>query len=227
MGGAARFEMSDSSERMAQAAIARQPGARVVRPLTFSSDAELVEAVRRDDPAARALLFDRFAPHVRRVLARLLGTDPDLSDALHDVFVQVLSSIDKLAEPSSLKAWITTIAVYTARGRIRRRARRRWLRLLPPERVPEMPAPVADEEIDEALRATYRVLDALPADERIVFALRFIEGMALREVAAACGVSLATIKRRLARAEASFVARAGTEAALDRWLAGSKRWGEP
>jgi RNA polymerase sigma-70 factor (ECF subfamily) len=42
--------------------------------------------------------------------------------------------------------------------------------------------------------------------------------MELTEVAASCGVSLATIKRRLARAQASFVGAAAREPALLEWL---------
>jgi RNA polymerase sigma-70 factor (ECF subfamily) len=58
----------------------------------------------------------------------------------------------------------------------------------------------------------------LPADERIPFALRFIDGMELTEVARACTVSLATIKRRLSRAEQRFTAFAALEPALAEWL---------
>ena len=70
----------------------------------------------------------------------------------------------------------------------------------------------------------YRVLDVLPVDERIPFALRFIDGMELTEVAAACDVSLATIKRRLARSEKRFVAVAARYPELGPWLEGGARW---
>ena len=78
-----------------------------------------------------------------------------------------------------------------------------------------------------ALVATYAALDALPVDERIAFALRFIDGMELTEVAAACETSLATIKRRLDRASASFEAEARRQPALEAWLEGGSRWGNP
>jgi RNA polymerase sigma-70 factor (ECF subfamily) len=53
--------------------------------------------------------------------------------------------------------------------------------------------------------------------------LRFIDGMELVEVADACSVSLATIKRRLARAQKRFSAMARTYPELDEWVSG----GEP
>ena len=56
------------------------------------------------------------------------------------------------------------------------------------------------------------------------FALRFVDGMELTEVAAACETSLATIKRRLARAGARFEAAARRQPVLEEWLEGGTRW---
>ena len=101
---------------------------------------------------------------------------------------------------------------------------RRWLSFLPWSELPEVEAPAAADEELEALRRTYAILDELPADERIALALRVIDGMDLADVAAACGVSLATIKRRLQRAEAAFLERARREPSLEGWLEGGARW---
>ena len=74
-------------------------------------DAALVSALRNGEPAARAELFDRYAAHAQRVLARVLGHDAELADLLHDVFARALTQIDRLEDPSALKAWLTMIAV--------------------------------------------------------------------------------------------------------------------
>jgi RNA polymerase sigma-70 factor (ECF subfamily) len=78
--------------------------------------------------------------------------------------------------------------------------------------------------VSEALRATYAVLAELPADERIVFALRHVDGMELIAVAGACGISLATVKRRLGRAQRTFCERAEKHAALVEWLGKGDPW---
>ncbi len=176
-----------------------------------------------DDPSARGELFDRHAPHVQRVLARVLGHDSELPDLLHEVFARALAQIDRLDDPSALKAWLTAIAVFTAREHIRRRTRGRWLRFFASEDLPDVPVVTAGEDVRESLRVTYQVLDRLGVDDRIAFALRFIEGLELGNVAAACGVSINTIKRRLARAEKRFVTLAQREPALREWLEGGTR----
>jgi RNA polymerase sigma-70 factor (ECF subfamily) len=190
-------------------------------------DAALVQGFRRGDPGARAALYDRYADHVHRVLYRVLGFDRDLADLHHDVFVRALASLPKLEEPSALKGWLTMIAVHVAHSSITRRRRRSWLWFLPSDEVPEVESSAASGEVLDALRATYAALEKLPADERIAFALRFIDGMELTEVAASCNTSLATVKRRLARASASFEVEARKHPVLHSWLEGGTRWGSP
>lgn len=188
------------------------------------SDAGLVAALRSGRQAAKAALFDRYGRHVQRVLTRVMGPDPDIPDLLQDVFVSALESIDRLEDPSSLRPWLSRIAVYTARGRIRRRVRWRFVRSDPLDEMVEVEAHLASAEVSEALRATYKALHQLPADERIAFALRFIDGMELTEVANASGVSLATIKRRLAKAQRRFVDLARRDPSLQEWLTRGARW---
>ncbi len=188
------------------------------------SDAALLEALRQGDTRAKGLLFDRYAGHVERVLRRVLGLDPDLADVLQDVFVEALTSIQDVRDPNALRSWLSSIAVFTARRKIRSRVRRRWLMFLAPDAVPEPPSEPPRREDTEALRRTYAVLDRMPTDERIAFALRYVDGMELTEVARACDVSLATIKRRLVKAEQRFVAMARRDPVLEDWVKEGRRW---
>lgn len=187
------------------------------------SDELLVLSLRARHPDAGTQLFDRYAPHVRRVLVRVMGPDSEILDLVHDVFVTALESVHRLVDPKALRAWLTQIAVFTARARIRRRVRGRILRFLPFSELPEPELPPADFEASEAMQAVYRVLDGLDTDQRIAFALRFVAGMELTEVAGSCGVSLATIKRRLSRAQLSFASAARREPSLREWLEVSSR----
>ena len=54
----------------------------------------------------------------------------------------------------------------------------------------------------------------LPLDERMAFALRYIDGMTLPDAAEASERSLATVKRRLARAEKKFLEAASQRPVL-------------
>jgi RNA polymerase sigma-70 factor (ECF subfamily) len=194
------------------------PASRVARLKAPDSDVAIVKALRARHSAGAAGLFDRYHAHVRRVLLHVLGPDPELSDLVQEVLVTAIDSIDKLDEPSSLRGWLGGIAVFTARARMRRRTRWRILELRPSDELPDVEQVSAPPEVDEALRATYRVLDKLPADERIAFALRFIDGMELTEVASATSVSLSTVKRTLAKAQQRFQKLAEREPSLGEWI---------
>lgn len=220
-----------SAPRMTAPAHDPEPLARaggVVLPMAFSGDdAVLVAALREQHPGAKAALFQRHAEYVERVVTRVIGFDRELADVLQDVFLNALSSIHTLKDPRALRPWLAQVATLTARKVLRSRSRRHWLRLFvdqDDEQRAERPVAGADLGTLRALNAVYQVLEELPADEHIAFALRFIEGMELSEVAAATQVSLATVKRRLQRAEKRFVDKAGRRPELAGWLEGGGRW---
>jgi RNA polymerase sigma-70 factor (ECF subfamily) len=95
---------------------------------------------------------------------------------------------------------------------------RRWVSFFAPEDVPERAAPSAGPDVEAALEHTYTLLGRLPADERIAFALRFVEQLELTEVARAMGVSAATAKRRLSKGRERFLAQARRDPLLRAWL---------
>jgi RNA polymerase sigma-70 factor (ECF subfamily) len=184
----------------------------------------LIAGIRRGDPAAATALFEQYRGLVQRTLARILGLDSELADAIQETFIRALGSTRLLRDPQALPSWLIRIAIRTASDLIRRRQRRRWLQFFAePQDLVDRQSELAyeaepDMEVRQALRVAHAVLCSLPTDERIAFALRRLDGMELTEVALACGCSLATIKRRLARAEKRFLARAEKQQALADYL---------
>jgi RNA polymerase sigma-70 factor, ECF subfamily len=65
----------------------------------------------------------------------------------------------------------------------------------------------------------YAILKGMDAEERIALVLHRVEGLSLEDAAVACGMSLATFRRRLARGEAKFFSRAKSRPALGEWIA--------
>lgn len=191
-------------------------------------DYALVAGIRRGEAAAATALFAQYRGLVERTLVRLLGFDSELADAVQEAFIRALGSTRLLRDPRALPSWLIRISVCTASDIIRRRRRRRWLQFFaePQELVDHASDLVFEGEPDlearQALVAAQAVLSSLPTDERIAFSLRRLDGMELKDVAHACDCSLATIKRRLARAEKRFLARAARYHALESWLGEAK-----
>ena len=81
-----------------------------------------------------------------------------------------------------------------------------------------------DEDARAALRELFEVLDRMDDDVRVALSLRYLEGMEVVDVGAACGVSLSTIKRRLRDGEARLAELAAQKEHLRRFLEEGGRW---
>jgi len=190
-----------------------------------SDDATLVRALRDGRPGAAAAFYDQYAGGVLRTLRAVLGADADVPDLAQEVFIRAIDRIGDLDDCRRVRGWLTTIAVCTARDHIRRRQRRNWLGLFSPEHGRALQHEPPPAEARFALREICDILETLPIAERMAFLVRVVEGASLPDGAAACTTSLATFKRRLARAERQFVDAARGRPALAGWLEEGTRWG--
>jgi len=200
----------------------------MVTPLTFVGDHRaLIQALRSGHPGAAAAFYDQHSAHVYKILRSTLESESDVPDLLQEVFIRALDSIDDLEEPDLLRSWLASIAVFTARAHFRRIARRRLLDAFSPEKTRSMEMAPPSSEARFALREIHQVLDTMPVDERMAFVLRIIDGMTLPDAAQACRTSLATFKRRLARAEKQFLAAVAKRPTLKQCLEDGTRWKLP
>jgi RNA polymerase sigma-70 factor, ECF subfamily len=200
----------------------------VVRPFPGApGDAALVTALKARRPDAANLLFDRYGSYVERLVVRVLGLDTEVPDLINEVFARACERVDQLEDPSALKGWLGSIALFTSKTFLRdRRSRRRFLGFFAPEELPEVPVSGAPAEASAALLRTYQVLSTFPPDERIAFALRFIDGMGMNEIVEVMGLSIGTVKRRLTKAQERFVRAAERDPLLRERIAHSQRWGK-
>ena len=151
-----------------------------------------------------ASAYRRYAPYVAKIGMRILGRRAEIEDFVQDVFVSVHKNLGALREPGAFKSWLATLAVHEATRRLKRQKLRRWFGL---DATPDY-ANIADAEASPEQRAllarVFHLLDALPADERVAWTLRYIEGETMVRVAELCGCSLSTAKRRVSSAEAAL-----------------------
>lgn len=187
-------------------------------------EASLLDGLRRGDASAQTLVFRAYEHEARRVLSRILRERSDVLDALQDTFVKVFRNAWQLEDPLALRTWVLRVAQSVGLDEFRRRQRLRFA--LYQRSGGESASVVAPVELRSALREAYRVLSVLPEPEREVFTLRYIDGLELTQIAETCGVSLATVKRRLGRASTRFTTLARRQPGLTDWISagsGSKR----
>jgi RNA polymerase sigma-70 factor (ECF subfamily) len=178
----------------------------------------MVEGLRRSDPAVTRRFFEMYSGRVERTLRRLLGPTDDMEDLVHDVFVDALEAIDKLREPAALPGWVTGIAVITAKRRLQKQYRRRWLSLSPTGVLPEPPSSPADVEARAAFSSIHEILNLLRPDDKIAVLLYRVDGLTVDDASQVMGISSSTFKRRLRRGERHLLKLAKRSTTLRIWL---------
>ena len=132
-------------------------------------------------------------------LVRLIApsaVDPTITE----VFVAAVRGVHAVRDPAAIRGWLARVTVRAARQRLRKRRVRVFLGLDEPVVYDAVVDRSASAEQRALLARVYRVLDGIPANQRIAWSLRHIEGEPLESVASMSSCSLATAKRRIAAA---------------------------
>ena len=164
-------------------------------------DARLIRAIQTGDGQAASLLWHRHAPMVVRMLRRNFGGSADVEDFVQDVFLVVFHKLRALRTPTSFKEFIMAITIHTCLEQHRRLGTRQ---LLPTAQSltsdPEFVARTVEARI--ALSRFVAALGRLHPTYRIATMLRYLELRDLSDIASTLDISLATVKRRIARGSA-------------------------
>jgi RNA polymerase sigma-70 factor (ECF subfamily) len=195
--------------------------------LSLANDAALGQALIDGSAEAPVIIWRRFAPLVRRILARSLGPARDIEDTIQDVFLCVFDKGPTLRNPASLRAFIVSVTIRSLRYEIRRRKLRSWLRLPGEPETLDLRSVEIDTDSREALERFYQLLDRINTRDRTAFSLHFIEGMDIREIARAMDVSVPTIRRCLIRARQKLTLFAGRDPILVEYVSNLDRRLEP
>jgi len=161
-----------------------------------------------DDPAERAAVaaaqrdparFDAlYAANFERVYAYVARRVPDRDEARDltaEVFHRALRNLPRFEwRGVPFAGWLTRIAANAIADRAERWAREREV----PPPAPDLVTPENDDF--EARARLFRLVDALPADQRRVVTLRFAEHRSIREIAAELGRSEGAVKQLQLRA---------------------------
>ena len=136
------------------------------------------------------------------MLRRKLGCTHRAADLAHDTFVRLLAREECVAihEP---RAFLTTVAQRVLANHWRReQIERAYLEALGQRAQALAPSPEERAMVIETLNQIDRLLDGLPVQAKRAFLHAQLDGMNQRQIAAALGISISTVKRHLVRAGA-------------------------
>lgn len=187
-------------------------------------NAEIMPGMTAVEAGATAVALEDFdsimrahQQHVYRVLISLVH-DPDAAATLtQECFLRAYQKRDSFRAEASVRTWLVTIAVNLARDYGRNRRAGFWRRLFRSEDAAEVADVVSDGRPSaerallarQELSSVWKALEKVSHRQRTIFVLRFVDDMALEEIAAATGTTVGTVKTQLSRAVATLRRQTG------------------
>ncbi len=127
-----------------------------------------------------------------------------MEDIAHDAFLRAFERLNDLTDRGAFRSWLGAIVVHAVRSRMRRQRLLSVLGMGKSAEPVDLDA-IASSDASPHTRAQiaqiYALLRTLPTDDRIAWTLRAVEGHDLETVARLTRCSLATVKRRISRAQ--------------------------
>jgi RNA polymerase sigma-70 factor, ECF subfamily len=176
-------------------------------------DSVLVNRAKGGDLSAFETLINRYEQRVYSLAVKMLRHEHDAEDVTQQTFLSALENLGGFRGEASFSTWLLRIATHAALKVIRKRKGLETVSLeeaTEPKDSDTIPHPdyIADwrhspEELvrkNEVKQLLDEALNQLDEKHRMVFLLRDVEGMSIKETAEVLGLSEANIKVRLLRA---------------------------
>jgi RNA polymerase sigma factor (sigma-70 family) len=170
-----------------------------VNQLELLTDPVLWSRARDGEKGSFEELVRRYARAIYGLSMALLGDSHAAEDVTQEAFTRAYERLGTCRDPSRIGAWLLSIARNCARETLRAISR--------VQTSPEIEAPAPSEdrveeeqEKREKIEELRRALAALTAEEQMLLAMKYQEGMSCKEIAAHTGMSLSNVKVSIFRA---------------------------
>jgi RNA polymerase sigma-70 factor (ECF subfamily) len=163
------------------------------------SDGQLVEEALSGSAVAFERLVARYEKLVFKIALGCSGQRDSALDVLQNVFLKVHRKLAGFRTEGDLKNWIARIAMNESINWRKSQKRHQGEELdetIPAASVPEQEESVREREAWEMVK---RSMETLNPKQRAVIAMRYFEGMSIREVANTLGCGEGTVKSILFR----------------------------
>ena len=166
-------------------------------------EASLIERLKQQDTSAFQELINLHGESIRRLVGRLMAFDPETEDVIQNTLIQVWRKIGSFRNESSLKTWITRIAIMQTRNQ--QRSVRRWMHRLQDRWRVENPSGLADirteRKEDPRWETIQTAMKKLAYRDRELLVLVYLQGNSIQELASTMQEKTNTLEVRLHRAK--------------------------
>ena len=159
----------------------------------------LIERCRQGDADALGELYKAYAQKMRGVCRRYISDERAISDVLHDAFVIIFTSFDKLRDDRKAESWMMSITRNVASKYKDHLAKTTFV---PLEEAEQLQMPEGESDVRGVpLEDMLQLVNRLPEGYGRVFRLSVFEGMSHKEIADMLGIEPHSSSSQLARAK--------------------------
>ena len=151
-------------------------------------------------------LYENNREVVYRLAYRYTKSQQDAEDILQETFIKVFKGIKKFRNNSgkSFSCWLCRICVNCAINHLRRQKRRQMdqmtdLSTVMNEVQTQNPSPEKSAQINQTIGLIQQAITKLTDKQRVIFDMRFSQGMAIKEIAEIMNCSESNIKTQIFR----------------------------
>jgi RNA polymerase sigma-70 factor (ECF subfamily) len=179
------------------------------RNMSDLPDERLVELAKANNLQAFEALMRRHNRRLFRVTRGILRDEGAAEDAVQEAYLRAFTKLDSYKPTGRFSAWLTRVALNEALM-MRRRDRTDTVSLdevgedaLPKAQSGGSETPTGEQFVEAAHARVLleHAIDGLPENFRMVFVLRVVEGLDVRETAECLELNLNTVRTRLFRAQ--------------------------
>src|SRR5258708_2173534 len=175
------------------------------------TEADLIAAVLKGDPASFEPLVQKYSPRIFTTARRYARRESEVEDIVQEIWLKAFQKLKSFRGEAPFEHWLMRLAVRTCFDFLRGHQRNREIafsELTEPERdwlerfgrAPES----THEYTDAARQLVGRILEQLPPAARLIITLLEIEERSVKEIAQLTGWSVPLVKVRAFRARAEM-----------------------
>jgi RNA polymerase sigma-70 factor (ECF subfamily) len=169
-------------------------------------DEELIKACLQGDDNAFKELVRRYQAVVTTTVIGMIGNCTEVNDVLQETFIRFYRSLSNFRHDSTVKTYITRIAINQSLEEIKKRKRKTSLFF---QKQPLEELVIVDENAntayDDRQEILMKAIRKLDPKSRAVIVLRLIDGYSTKETAEIINVPVGTVLSRLARAQTKLL----------------------
>lgn len=167
-------------------------------------DLTLVVRARDGDVRAYEQLVRRYQGPMFRLAVRMLASRGDAEDVVQEVFLTAWRNLANLHAEAAFVGWLYRTTTNRCLNVIRARHATVDVDLAQRESQSAGSRPERTVEVSEQLAAVTAALQRLTGEQRACWLLREVHGRSYEEIAQAVGVTITTVRGRIARARAQL-----------------------